>query len=162
MCGYSCLSTEDLKWKKGSIMKPFVRIILFGSALFIGANVSMAAQAGATWEEQWFRVKFGRPSPAEEARRNAEQANIAFREEPAPKVRAKAPNWMEQHYRGKYGRSSPLEEARLKADQANVAFREETTPQAAPSVTNWIEQHYRGKYGRSSPMEETRRKTEGR
>ena len=153
-------SVIEFEIGKGEVMKPFVRSILFSSALVIGANTLMAAQASTTWADQWFRAKFGRPSPTEEARQRAEQASTAFREEPTREVAAPAPTWIEQYYRAKFGRSSPIEEARVKADQANIAFREETTPQAAPAATNWIEQYYRAKFGRSSPMEEARRKAE--
>ena len=142
-------------------MKPFVRTILFGGALAIGATTLMAGQESNTWQDQWFRAKFGRTSPTEEARLKAEQASTAFREE-LTREAAPAPNWIEQHYRAKYGRSSPMEEARLKAEQENIAFREETTQRAAPPATNWIEQHFRAKYGRSSPTEEVRQKTQGR
>ncbi len=57
-------------------MKTFVRSILFSGALVMGANALMAETSNA-WLDQWYRAKFGRPSPTEEARLKAEAANTA-------------------------------------------------------------------------------------
>jgi hypothetical protein len=97
-------------------MKTFVRSILFTGALVMGANGLMAAQGTNSWFEQWYRTKFGRNSPMEEARQKAERANTAFREETTHEVTAPANTWFEQWYKTKFGRSSPREEARQKAE----------------------------------------------
>jgi hypothetical protein len=70
---------------------------------------------GNSWSEQWYRAKYGRPSPLEEARLNAEQANTAYREETTSQVAIPANTWYEGWYRAKFGRPSPTEEAGLKA-----------------------------------------------
>ena len=141
-------------------MKTFVRSILFSSALAIGANSLMAAQANDTWANQRFREKLGRYSHTEEARQKTERANSAFRKEISSEVATPPTNWIEHYDMEKYGRSSPREESRQKADQANIAFREETNHGVAR--TNWTEQDYREKYGRSSPRGEAPSKAVGR
>jgi hypothetical protein len=139
-------------------MKTFARSILFTSALAMGANGLMATSSSNGWIDQWYRAKFGRSSPQEEARQKAERENEAFREESTSEVAKPANTWFDQWYRAKYGRSSPQEEARQKAERANIAFREEPTPAARPA-NDWLEQWYKAKYGRSSPMAEARQKS---
>jgi len=67
-------------------MKMFVRSILFTSVIAMGANGLIAGSASDRWIDQWYRAKFGRSSPMEEARQKAEQKNTAFREESTPEV----------------------------------------------------------------------------
>ena len=130
-------------------MKTFVRSILFTGALAMGANGLFAAPASNDWFEQWHRAKYGRSSPAEEARQNAERANTAFREEPTA---ARPTNtWFESWYKAKFGRPSPSEEARLKAERASTAFREE--PKATRPANTWLQDWYKAKYGRPYPLE---------
>ena len=124
-------------------MKTFVRSILFTGALVMGANGLMAAQGTNSWLEQWYRTKYGRSSPAEEARQRAEQANTAFREESARKAAPPANAWFEQWYKAKFGRNSPMEEALQKAEGANTAFREETTREVTAPANTWFEQWYK-------------------
>jgi hypothetical protein len=138
-------------------MKTFVRSILFTGALAMGANGLMAAPTSNSWIDQWYRAKFGRSSPMEEARQKAARANEAFREEPTSEVAKPANTWFDQWYRAKYGRSSPQEEARQKAERANTAFREEP-PAVAWPANDWLDQWYKAKYGRNSPMAEARQK----
>ncbi|MEZ5398765.1 MAG: hypothetical protein R2729_03795 [Bryobacteraceae bacterium] len=131
------------------------------SAVFVTSGL---AQFSDAWREQYFKAKYGRSSPMEEARQKAALANTAWRAETAPTANV-APSvnnsWTEQYFRAKYGRNSPMEEARQKAAQANTAWREETTADVAPRVNNsWTEQYFRAKYGRSSPMDEARLKAE--
>ena len=97
-------------------MKPIARTILFTGALVIGASGLMAASPSDSWLDQWYRAKYGRSSPTEEARQRSEQANTAFREETTRDVAAPANTWLDQWFRAKYGRSSPMEEARQKAE----------------------------------------------
>src|SRR5258708_6757782 len=118
-------------------MKTFVRSILFTGALVMGANGLVASEATNSWLEQWYRAKYGRSSPAEEARQRAEQANTAFREESARKAAPPANAWFEQWYKAKFGRNSPMEEALQKAEGANTAFREETTREVTAPANTW-------------------------
>lgn len=135
-------------------MKTFVRSLLCVGVLAVGANGLFAAQK-STWFDQWYRAKYGRSSPAEEARQKAENANTAFREEPSA-IRP-ANTLFEDWYRAKYGHPSPREEARLKAERASTAFREE--PASAPTrpANTWFEDWYKAKYGRPSPLASERK-----
>ncbi len=96
-------------------MKLSIRSIVITGILAIGANTLLAAQTSNPWFEGWYRAKFGRPSPTEEARIQAEQANTAYREATPTPSAAPVNTWFEGWYRAKYGRPSPTEEARLKA-----------------------------------------------
>lgn len=129
-------------------MKPFVRRILFVGALAAGTDGLFAAQVSNDQFEQWYRAKYGRSSPAEEARLKAERAGTAFRQEPAPTVTRPGNTWFENWYKAKYGRPSPLEEARLKAERASTAFREEPAPPPTRPANTWFEDWYKAKYGR--------------
>lgn len=51
-------------------MKPSITAIIISAIFTMGAN-SLAVAQPSTWAEQWYRAKFGRPSPTEEARLNA-------------------------------------------------------------------------------------------
>jgi len=110
-------------------MKTFVRNILITGSLVIFASSSMMAQTGNGWFEQWYRAKYGRPSPTEQARLNTQRENAASPEATRPAVAVSANAGFEQWYRAKYGRPSPTEEARLEAQQVNSA-----SPEAAPST----------------------------
>lgn len=135
------------------------RSILFTAVLAMVASTSMVAQSNR-WSEQWYRAKFGRPSPTEEARLNAEHANTAYRQETPGEAAVPADNRFENWYRAKYGRPSPTEEARLQAQQANTAYREATPTQASAPANMWFEGWYRAKFGRPSPTEEARLKAQ--
>jgi hypothetical protein len=128
-------------------MKTFVRSIIFTGAMAIGATGLMAAPASNDWFDQWYKTKYGRSSPAEEARLKAERDSTAFREEIPSHVAPARVNWIEEHYKAKLGRNSPAEEARLKAERENTAFREEPDREVAPAKT-WFEEWHRAKYGR--------------
>lgn len=129
-------------------MKPFVRSMSMTAALLVVTTGLIAGQSNAAPSEQWYRAKFGRPSPTEEARLKAERASSAFREEAPPRVAPAAPNWTEQYFKAKYGRSTPAEEARLKAERESSAFREEPGRGTAPA-RSWFEQWYKMKFGRT-------------
>ncbi len=133
-------------------MKTFVRSILFTSALVMGANGLMAAPAGNAWLDQWYRAKFGRPSPTEEARLKAEQANAAFREEARHEAATPSNAWFEQWYKAKFGRSSPAEEARQRAEKENTAFREEPRTERKAPANDWLDQFFKAKYGSPAPV----------
>ncbi len=51
-------------------MKPSIKAIILIAVFSMGAS-SLAVAQPSTWAEQWYRAKFGRPSPTEEARLNA-------------------------------------------------------------------------------------------
>src|SRR6266853_1513532 len=97
-------------------MKTIARTVLFTGTLVIGASGLMAASPSDSWLDQWYKAKYGRSSPTEEARQRAERANTAFREETTRDITPPASHWIDQWYRAKYGRSSPMEEARQKAE----------------------------------------------
>jgi hypothetical protein len=130
-----------------NVMKT-MRIMLAGLALAIGANTSLAAPASNGWADQWFKAKFGRSSPQEEARQKADQENTAYREETSGKVAPSHVNWTEQYFRAKFGRSSPIEDGRRKAELENTAFRDETPAGTTPSSPTWTEQYFKAKWGR--------------
>lgn len=130
-------------------MKTLVRSILFTGALAVGANGLFAAQASNVWMEQWFKAKYGRNTPMEEARQRAERANTAFREESVSTRQGNT--WFEDWYKAKYGRPSPTEEARLKAERTSTAFREEPASPTTRPANTWFEGWYKAKYGRTAP-----------
>ncbi len=150
-------------------MKRSIRSILFIGALAIGANSLLIAQTTSPWFEGWYRAKFGRPSPTEQARINATKATEPARAAQADARAGTAPTpvntWFEQWYRDKYGRPSPTEEARLEVQRARVAPRAESaakSAKAAAPTNTWFENWYRDKYGRPSPQEEARKDAQSR
>ena len=78
------------------------------------ASSIAVAQTSSSQFEQWYRGKYGRPSPTEVARVSTVQANTAYREQTPRQVAAPANSWYEGWYRAKFGRPSPLEQMRLK------------------------------------------------
>jgi hypothetical protein len=131
-------------------MKTVVRSVLFIGALLTGANGLMASQTSNRWFDQWYRSKFGRRSPAEEARQRTGQARTASRDEATPAMAAPVVSWIEQHWRTKFGRGSPTEEHKKeRPEQADRVFGADT--KAAPPVNNWLDQWHKTKFGRSSP-----------
>jgi hypothetical protein len=131
-------------------MKPFVRSILFTGILTIVSSSSMIAQTSNGWFEQWYRAKYGRPSPTEQARLKTPQAIVASTEATPPKVVVSANGRFEQWYRAKYGRPSPPEEARLETLHINSAPQEATPSMITASAASdsvGFEQRYQAKYG---------------
>lgn len=126
-------------------MKRFLKSIALAGALSLAASGLMAADAQVNPADQYFKAKYGRHLPQEEARLRAAQAETAFRQElpAAPEQGA----WMDQYFKAKLGRHSPAVEARLKAERENTAFREE--PARAVPARSWFDQWYARKYGRT-------------
>ena len=93
-------------------MKPFARNMMFTGVLAMAAGSIAVAQTSSGQFEQWYRAKYGRPSPTEVARVAAEQENTAYREEAPRLVAAPMNTWFEGWYRAKFGRQSPLAEMR--------------------------------------------------
>lgn len=139
-----------------------LRIALVTMGLAIGGNALKAAAPGTDWADQWFRAKFGRISPAGEARQKAEAENTASREEPATEIARPAFSWTEQYFRTKFGRSSPQEAARQKAEFEHTAFRAETTAEAAPRPHTWTEQYFKAKSGRDIRIDKSGQNVSGK
>ena len=130
-------------------MKTFVRNILITGSLAIFASSSMVAQTSNTGFEQWYRAKYGRPSPTEQARLKTPQVVAASTEATPPTVVVSANGGFEQWYHAKYGRPSPTEEARLETQQINSASPE-APPTVAASANSGFEQRYQAQYGHQS------------
>jgi len=141
---------------RSCIMKNFGKNILFASVLAMTAGSMAVAQSGNNWSEQWYRAKYGRPSPTEVARVQAAEANTAYREKSAVQAVAPQNTWFEAWYRAKYGRPAPTEEARIQAEAENTAYRQETPVRVTKPRNTWFEAWYRAKYGRPAPTEEMR------
>ncbi len=135
-------------------MKRFAKGILFAGTLLMGSSGLMAAQTSSSWLDQWYRAKFGRPSPAEEVRLKAEREITAYREEVRHDATAPANAWYEQWHKAKFGRYSQAEEARQRAEKESTAYRDEARPTSeSPAPRNeWLDQWYRAKYGRPAPV----------
>ncbi len=117
----------------------FAAVLLAGVAL---------AEPSTTWSEQWFKAKFGHPSPAEQARVKAETENTAYREETTRDHQIAPSSWADQWFRAKYGRYSPAEEARRNAEAANAAYRDEERA-SSPDHNVWTREFMRAKFGRN-------------
>jgi hypothetical protein len=126
-------------------MQTLIRSILCTGALAMGANGLIAAQGENIQFEQWYNAKYGRNSPAEEARLKVERDSTAFRVEIPAHTEPAGQDRTEQYFRTKFGRSTPAEEARLNRQRESGAFRQELG--AAPAAP-WIEEWYRAKFGR--------------
>ncbi len=137
-------------------MKFTFKGILFPVILAMSANTVLIAQTSNPWFEGWYRAKYGRPAPTEEARIQAAQASTAYRSETPHQVTAPADTQFENWYRAKYGRPAPSEVERTQAERATTAYREATPRQAAAPANTWFENWFRDKYGRTSPQEEAR------
>ena len=139
-------------------MKPFIRNTMFTVVLALTAGSMAIAQSSNNQFDQWYRAKYGRPSPAAEARMAEEQANTAYREVSTPQSAAPANAWFEGWYRSKYGRPSPSEQARIDTEMASTAYREVPSAQTKMSTNTWYDGWYRAKFGRPSPLEQMRLK----
>jgi hypothetical protein len=151
-----------LHHRRSRIMKLFIRRMMFTGLLAMAASSMAVAQTSSNSFEQWYRAKYGRPSPTEESRVPAKEANTAYRAETPGQVAKPANTWYEGWYRAKFGHPSPAEEARIQTEQANTAYREETPVQFTTPANTWYEGWYRAKYGRPSPSEEMRLKDQTR
>jgi hypothetical protein len=107
-------------------MKTLVNNILITGIFAIVASTSMIAQSNSQFE-QWYRAKYGRPSPTEQARLTPQSTH--------PTIAVSANVGFEQWYRAKYGRPSPAEQARLDDLQVNAALQ----PTVAVSATREFE-----------------------
>lgn len=139
-------------------MKTSINVIILSAVFTMGANSLLLAQPGNSYAEQWYRAKFGRPSPTEQARIDAAQK--ATTTQPAvtavlPKT-ALANTFAEQLHRAKYGRPTPREEARLR--EANLGKNETLLSRTSTPANERFENWYRAKYGRPSPLAEAANK----
>jgi len=62
-----------------------------------------------TWFEDFYRAKYGRSSPTEEAWLRAERANTVYREEIVPPAAQPADTWRDDFWKAKYGRPFPTD-----------------------------------------------------
>jgi hypothetical protein len=113
-------------------MNTFVKSILVSSILSIGLTTSMVAQPDNSQYEQWYRAKYGRPSPAAQATVKTPQA-IATAPEAQPTV---AVTEFEHWYRAKYGRPSPTEKTLAQAPRVSPAFMAGTPAMVMPVVVS--------------------------
>ncbi|HEV2275475.1 MAG TPA: hypothetical protein VGR96_14985 [Acidobacteriaceae bacterium] len=135
-------------------MKTLVRGILLTGVLAMGAGSFLVAQPTTNSPtDQWYRAKFGHPSPAEQARIDEYQASTAYREEAPAASPGSVHLWLDQWYRAKFGHPSPAEQARINEYQSSTAYREQATAPSAASVQLWLDQWYRAKFGHPSPAE---------
>ena len=71
-----------------------------------------ATSPSNAWFEGWYRAKYGRPSPSEEARIKGEKASADHPEAALRHATTPTNDWYDGWYRAKFGRPSPLEEVR--------------------------------------------------
>ncbi len=90
-----------------------VKSILISGILTLTVNGAMVAQSTSQFD-QWYRAKYGRPAPTEQAQTAAAQGNAA----PKPSASTLAAPGFEQWYLAKYGRPAQAEETRLQSPQA--------------------------------------------
>jgi len=137
-------------------MKTSVRNVLFTGILAIIATGPVFAQTVNVGFEQWYRAKFGRPSPTEQARLTSQPVNSASTNTTPLLVPDSANSGFEQRYRAKVGRPSTTEEGRLNTPRGNTDPLEPMQPMVAVSDRSGLEHRYQAKYGRPSPTEEAR------
>jgi len=127
-------------------MKLQAKSILFTFIVAMSSNL-LIAQPGNNFAEQWYRAKYGRPLPAEQARIDAAQKHEASRSESAAVLGAyHAKAWSEVFFEAKYGRPTPRKEASLR--EANLGRDALMTSKLAPAddrFENW----FRAKSGRA-------------
>jgi len=132
-------------------MKSSVRSTAFTAILVILTTGSMFAQTSNVGFEQWYRARYGRPSPTEQARLNSQPSNTASPDATPLLAAQPANSGFEQWYRAKVGRPSPAEEARLHSQPLNSVLPAATQSAVAVSGDAGSEQRYQSKYGRPSP-----------
>ena len=131
-------------------MKHSIKGILPVVILAITTTSTLVAQSGNSWAEQWYRAKFGRPSPTEQARLDAiKQPSLA----PVSAVAVTRPRYvnatLEQLYQTKHGRPTPREEARIR--EANLGKDAVMITRTESPADSRFENWYRARYGRPSP-----------
>jgi hypothetical protein len=150
---FTHLSTETRRTTM-RVSKFSIGGILFFGILALNAGNALVAQTNSSWAEQWYRAKYGRPSPTEQAQLDARSYSSAPRTVATSAIRIRANRWPEQFYQAKHGRPTPREDARLR--EANLGRAAVMTSDARVPVENRFESWYRGKFGRPSPMQESR------
>lgn len=110
-------------------------------------SVASLAEPNRDTADQRFRAKYGRSTPAVEAKDAAEKASTAYRDATPPSDQPAANRWAEQRHQAKFGRSTPADEKRMEGEKSNTAYREVTTPLA----DRWHEGYMGAKYGRTAP-----------
>jgi hypothetical protein len=108
---------EHLYDSKEISMNTFAKNIVVSSILAVVTTGSMVAQSNTQFD-QWYRAKYGRPSPAAQATPTP-QTDSTSTEATQPTV---AVTQFEHWYRAKYGRPSPTEQARAQAPGVSPVF----------------------------------------
>jgi len=127
-------------------MKFATKSVLFSIILAMSSSL-LVAQSSSSYAEQWYRAKFGRPSPTEQARIDASQKPADRSTSTALLGKNRANAWSEVLFQAKHGRPSPREEARVR--EANLGRDMVMTSKLAP-VDDRFENWFRAKYGRAS------------
>ena len=150
-------------------MKVLAIISLTGAMLTTVAY----AQPANTWQQQFFKAKYGRTLTAESVARPATTATAAVRSETQFRVRPQRLSdatpipWREQWMKAKYGRYSLLYEERLaeersSADRVDSGISDGISPEAPTPMSSrrasnvWLEAWFKAKFGRPSPLTEQR------
>jgi len=111
-CTLNILNSKEIS------MNTFAKNILVSSILSIAFTGSMVAQTGTSQFDQWYRAKYGRPAPTEQASVSTPQANST----PSEATQLTVPvTEFEYWYRAKYGRPPPTEQAAVQAPQVTPA-----------------------------------------
>jgi hypothetical protein len=131
-------------------MKPAIRAIILSAIFTMGANSLLVAQSSNSYAEQWYRAKFGRPSPAEQARIDAAKLANPPSEAATPITRAQIRRLMrEAHTPEQYGTladyyaeqdrlytAKAVEMMHLWRERNEVYFRVEKWPRPVDSARN--------------------------
>jgi hypothetical protein len=114
-------------------MRTYAKSILITGILAITATIPMVAQTGNGQFDQWYRAKYGRPSPTEPASVETSPTNTGA---PRPAGAVSATGGFEQWYLAKYGRPSPVQEARLRTPQVVAVAAPAPKPVVAASASD--------------------------
>jgi hypothetical protein len=114
-------------------MNTFAKSILINGVLAIATAAPMVAQTSSSQFDQWYRAKYGRPAPGEQASLNTPQTTATAAQ---PPVAVTATSGLEQWYLAKYGRPSPTQEARLQAPQVYAVASEAAQPKVTMSAND--------------------------
>jgi hypothetical protein len=125
--------------------------MLFSGILALSANTALVAQS-SSWAEQWYRAKYGRPLPTEQARIDAaREPSVQVIPAQAVTHARRVNGWLEQLHREKYGRATPREDARMR--EANLGKDAVMTSKNVAPPDLSFEDRYQAKTGRRLPVE---------
>ena len=101
------LSAQMEEWHRAKHGRPYMTEAARPQAPTPNIGTSEPGSPANTWFEQFYKTKFGRFSPIEEARQRKAEENVAFREEPVSKAGSQTAEWFDGWYRLKFGRTPP-------------------------------------------------------